>query len=194
MNRGGIVFRTVIVPLNGSKSAEAAIPYAVDQATRYGATLVLMRPVARPECWPAFPQHGGPARQPPVWPAGELAAEERRARAYLAGIAGRYRLGIHTDEVVPIGDSYLRLVAEIGRRPTPLVVVAAGGADRWATAQGELTHRLLRSGVAPILAVQAGAPVPASLASGFFDLEDAKEDVVVSLGAGDAAGSHVAVP
>ena len=187
------MFRTVIVPLNGSESAEAAIPYAVDQATRYGATLVLMQPVARPECWPAFPQRGGPARQPPVWPADELAAEERRARAYLAGVAGRYRLAIGTEAVVPIGDPYLRLVAEIRRRPTPLVVVAAGGADRWATARAELTHRLLRAGVAPILAVQEDAAVPASAAAGLLDLEEARDGAVVSLGAGDAVGSRVPV-
>ena len=120
------MFRTVIVPLNGSASAEAAVPYAVDQASRQGATIVLVRVIARPELSPSLPRRGGPTPQAPIWPADALAVEERRVFAYLDDVARRFQLPADSEAVVPVGDQFLRLVAEIRRRPAPIIVVAHG--------------------------------------------------------------------
>jgi nucleotide-binding universal stress UspA family protein len=40
------MFRTVIVPLDWSPAAEAAVPYTAARASRHGATLALMRVIA----------------------------------------------------------------------------------------------------------------------------------------------------
>ena len=149
------MFRTVIVPLNGSASAEAAVPYAVDQASRQGATIVLVRVIARPELSPSFPRRGGPRPHAPIWPADELAAEERQAYIYLEGVARRFHLPAGSEAVVPVGDPLLRLVAEIRRRPAPMVIVtAAEVAGSAYPAPGGMAHRLLLAGLAPILVVQ----------------------------------------
>ena len=167
------MFRSVIVPLDGSLSAEAAIPYAADQANRHGAALVLVRVVARPELWPGSLDRGGPLRRAPVWPVAEVAAEERQGFAYLNDVARRFGLPDGTVAVVPIGDPCLRLSAVLRRRPAALAVVAERAGGRSAATRGGLVHRLLRSGVAPVLAVRA----------------DGEEGAVASA-VGDVASAH----
>jgi nucleotide-binding universal stress UspA family protein len=152
------MFRTVIVPLNGSAPAEAAVPYAAEQATRDGATLVLVRVLARPELAPGLPRRGGPAPRVPACPADEVATERRQAFAYLDGVVRRFRLPADCEAVVTTGDPILRLVAEIQRRPAPLVVVAGPAVDRPKTlAPDELVRHLLLARVAPVLTVQERA-------------------------------------
>ena len=43
------MFETVIVPLDGSPHAEFAIPYAIDEARRHQAKMVLIHVIPRPE-------------------------------------------------------------------------------------------------------------------------------------------------
>ncbi len=50
------MFRTILVPLDGSIKAEAALPIASQIARRSGASLVLARVVSiATEHWPALP-------------------------------------------------------------------------------------------------------------------------------------------
>jgi nucleotide-binding universal stress UspA family protein len=162
------MFRAVIVPLDGSASAEVAVPYAVDQASRQRATLVLVRVIPRPELLPTLLPRGGPMPRVPIWPADGLAAEERQAGAYLDGVARRFRLVIGSETVVAVGDPFLRLVAEIQRRPAPIVVVSATSVAKPVTpAEGHLVRRILLAGVAPVLAVREQAAVDADVSVGF---------------------------
>lgn len=160
--RGSVLFRTVIVPLNGSAAAEAAIPYAIDQASHHGATLVLVRVIARPELPVALPRLGGPMPHMPIWPADELATDDMKARAYLDGVRRRFRLPVGSEVVITVGDPYQRLVAEIQQRPEPMVVAAAAGGARPAHPEPDgMANRILRAGIAPILVVREGVSVPA---------------------------------
>lgn len=183
------MFRSVIVPLDGSSPAETAIPYAIDQASRHGATLVLVRVTARPELWPAVPCVSGPVRRTPVWPEEELAAEERQGVAYLATVVRRFGLPADTAVVVPTGNPYLRLAAEVRCRAAPLVVVARSGSEPTAT-RSRLVRRLLRGRVAPVLAVRDDQPTEAVAPVGVPAWAEARDDVVTSRLAGDVAGSH----
>src|SRR5688572_20678414 len=161
------MFRTVIVPLDGTASAEAAVPYAADQASRDGATLVLVRVIARPELAPGLPRRGGPVPQAPICPADEMAAEQQQAFAYLDGVARRFRLAGNCEAVVSMGDPVLRLFAETRRRPAPLVVVAAPAVAKPVTlAAGEMARRILLAGIAPVLAVRERAAADGGVSAG----------------------------
>ena len=149
------MFRTIIVPLDGSAHAEAAVPYALAEARDHGAALVLVRVVARPEPCENTIGHGGPAPGPIVWPRAELVAAEGEAVRYLQDVRRRFGLGPGTTMVVMVGEPCRRLVAEIRRHPRPLVVMTTGDPAFSPTPHlSELAHRLLALGLAPVLAVR----------------------------------------
>jgi nucleotide-binding universal stress UspA family protein len=150
-----MMFGTVIVPLDGSREAEQAIPYAWDEANRHGCTLVLIRVVPRPEVPALRGSHGGPASTGPLWAAAELVAAKDNVIAYLEDAVRRHGLPHDTELVIPVGDPFTRLQAEIERRPGPLVVLAADTETGSLTsALNETSRRLLLSGSAPVLRVR----------------------------------------
>ena len=155
------MFGTILVPLDGTAVAEAAVPYAADEALRHGCSLVLVRVIPRPEPPPGHPSHGGPALPPPAWSPAELAQAQQDARAYLESVVRTYGLPPTTELVTVVGDPLTRLLAEIQRRPAPLVVIGVAPHRPF----GETGRRLLLSGAAPVLrvsAVHAGpSPTPA---------------------------------
>lgn len=153
------MFGTVLVPLDGSPDAERAIPYAADEARRHGCALVLVRVIPRPERVPGRVPHGGPLHSTPHWPTAELQAAERSAAEYLRDVIVRHGLAPETETATPIGDPYTRLLAEIQRRPQPLVVLATSGATgSLSQGLGETARRLLLSGAAPVLCVRIDQP------------------------------------
>lgn len=153
------MFGTILVPLDGTAEAEAAVPYAAEEALRHGCPLVLVRVIPRPEPPPGHPSHGGPALQPPAWSPAELAQAQQDAQAYLESVVRKYGLPPTTELVVVIGDPLMRLLAEIQRRPSPLVVLGVAPHRPF----GETGRRLLLSGAAPVLRVSAAptSPTPA---------------------------------
>lgn len=149
------MFATVIVPLDGSTHAEAALPYAVDEARHHDAKLHLVRVVVRPEIAVTGVRHCGPAPQPAQWPAQEIERETAEATSYLFTVKDRYRLHPSTTMSVLVGDPVPRLRAEIRRHPRPLIVLTTGDATTGArTPLSEVARRLLVIGAFPILAVR----------------------------------------
>lgn len=149
------MYETVIVPLDGSAHAEAAVPYAVEEATRHGALLVLLHVLPRPEPASAAASRSGPAPWQPHWPTAEIAAEDSAAHRYLEGVIGRYRLPSETTTRVVVGDPRLRVAAEADRCRRPLVVMTTGDASGGATPSLSLVagHLLVRGSV-PVLGVR----------------------------------------
>lgn len=148
------MFATVIVPLDGSAQAEAALPFAIDETGRHGARLLLVRVLPRPEPCIGTRNHGGPAPVIPHWPPHELAIAERRSITYLRDVCRRFGLGTDTRLIVAVGDPAARLLAETRLHPRPLVVLATDGlADPRSPLSG-LAHRLLTSDAVPVLAVR----------------------------------------
>ena len=107
------MFDTVIVPLDGSPHAEVALPYAIDEARRHGAALVLVHVVPRPEPCTGTARRSGPLPWQGDWPAAEIAPAERAARAYLKGVVRRFGLDPGTKVRVAVGDPGVRLAAEV---------------------------------------------------------------------------------
>ncbi|MEA2598421.1 MAG: hypothetical protein QOF01_4890 [Thermomicrobiales bacterium] len=161
------MFGTVLCPLDGSREAEVAVPYALDEAMRRECGLVLIRVVPRPEFADIRPSRGGPALTGQPSALAEVRGAEEAALVYLRDVVRRYGLPIEAELVAPVGDPYTRLRAEVGRRSRPLVVLAAevGG--------GETARRLFLSGAATVLHVQGerqSAPSDPWSAMGFRPL------------------------
>lgn len=149
------MFSTVIVPLDGSPHAEAAIPYAIDEARRHGADLVLIQIINRPEVCPAPVSHGGPAPTKPAWSAAEIEAETRQAERYLNDVVERYWLGSDTRRIVTVGDPTTRLLAEACTYDEPIVVMTTGdvtGGEK--PPLSERARRLMVAGTVPVMCVR----------------------------------------
>ena len=148
------MFGTVIVPLDGSSHAEIAVPYAVDEARRHGAALVLVRVIPRPEPGPGV-RGSGPAPRQPDWPPHEIAAAEQQARRYLRDVIKRHGLRPETATRVVVGDPRLRLAAEVAHHPSPLLVMTTGDATGGARPPlSTVAGSLMVGGVVPVLGVR----------------------------------------
>jgi nucleotide-binding universal stress UspA family protein len=159
------MFETVIIPLDGAAHAEFALPYGREEAFRHAARVVLIHVVPRPELPPTPIAHGGPAPSRPVWPAAELADEERSWLAYLEGVRERFGLPENVRTVVAVGDPVRHILAEARKHPRPLIVVTTGDAAAgvWPPLS-EVARRLMVAGGVPVLAVREPAPQTRRLA------------------------------
>ena len=153
------MFETVIVPLDGSPHAEVALPYAIEEAGRHGATIVLIHVIPRPEPCTSPVRRSGPLPWQGEWPFDELEGAKRKADAYLRGVVARYGLAPDTPLCVAVGDPGVRVAAEAARRPRPLVVMLSGDRTRDAHPPLSLvTSRLLVAGAVPVLSIRYPPP------------------------------------
>jgi nucleotide-binding universal stress UspA family protein len=152
------MFRTIIVPLDGTGAAEAAVPYAAEEAQRHGAQLVVLQVISQPES--SREARGGPLPIVYVYPEEARDCPHNLARRYLCSVVDRYQLEMKTIISIDIGDPYLRLEAAIERYPAPLVVMAvpAPSRDRTSVLAASLAG-LLRETPAPMLVVRGSRPI-----------------------------------
>jgi nucleotide-binding universal stress UspA family protein len=149
------MFDTVIVPLDGSTHAEFALPYAVEEAVRHGARIVLVHVVPRPEPCAVAVLHGGPAPLIPVWPPTQLECEEREWLAYLEGVRKRFGLRTDAPAVVAVGDPTRRVLDEAGKHTHPLIVMTTGDATAASRPPlSEFARRLMVAGGVSVLGVR----------------------------------------
>lgn len=149
------MFETVIVPLDGSPHAECAIPYALDEARRHRATLVLIHVIPRPEPCTSTARRSGPLPWQGEWSEQDIEPARRTADAYLRDVVTRYALDPGTTLCVAIGDPGVRVAAEAARHPKPLVVMLTGDCTREACPPLSLvTSYLLIAGAVPVLGIR----------------------------------------
>jgi nucleotide-binding universal stress UspA family protein len=154
------MFRTIIVPLDGIETAEAAVPYAAEEAQRHNARLVLLRVVPQPEMTHEHLTHGGPLPIVYAYPEDERDCLLDHAQAYLRTVVQRYRLDDEPIISVRCGDPYLRLKSAIEHYPAPLVVIASPASSRGrAPVLADTLNGLLREGPAPVLVIRGAQPV-----------------------------------
>ncbi len=151
-------WRSVIVPLDGSLVAEAALPVAVDMAQRSGAIVHLLYLPA-------------PAPLVPVWGAADPAQMES-AQAYVGGLAaslGRSGPPCLT-AVAPAGDPVEGVVAYARAADADFVVLATHGHGAFGRAWiGSFAQELLPTLPIPLLVVRPEAPPPPA-AGGFRNI------------------------
>jgi nucleotide-binding universal stress UspA family protein len=153
------MFETVIVPLDGSPHAELAIPYAVDEARRHQAKLVLIHVIPRPEPCMCPVRRSGPVPWQGEWPFEELDTAKRNAEAYLRDVVTCFRLDPRTRLCVAVGDPGVRVAAEAKRHERPLVVMLTGDRTRDASPPLSLVTRYqLIAGAVPVLGIRQPPP------------------------------------
>ncbi len=133
--------RTIMVPLDGSTRAEAAIPTAASLATDLGAQVHFVRVVERPLAMEDMTGY-------------LLAAAEEEAQLYLAKMAAEYsELAPHTFVLTGVPADALRAYIQV--QGMDLVVLTShgyGGLVR--TAMGSIADRVI-GGAAPVLVLRS---------------------------------------
>jgi nucleotide-binding universal stress UspA family protein len=153
------MFETVIVPLDDSPHAEFAIPYAIDEARRHQAKLVLIHVIPRPEPCISPMRRSGPVPWQGEWPFEELDSAKRGAQAYLLDVVSRFALDPGTTLCVAVGDPGVRVAEEAMRHERPLVVMLTGDRTRDARPPLSLVARyLLIAGTVPVLGIRQPPP------------------------------------
>jgi nucleotide-binding universal stress UspA family protein len=144
------MYKRILVPLDGSKLAEQALPHAAIQAGQFGAEIILLMVL-------------GPLSETSM--AGRRAvrhAEEASARLaqdYLEGAAAGLReqgLPVQTETVE--GKPYLEIIRFAEEKGIDLIVMSTrghSGLSRWLL--GSVTDRVVRGATVPLLLVQCQA-------------------------------------
>jgi nucleotide-binding universal stress UspA family protein len=136
--------RTILLPLDGSAAGEAALPLATALAARFGARLLLVRPV-HSRVLPS--QDAGAAR------AARLATARDYLRQVAYDIRSRYSC-IKVGTVTPLGLPAEAILDEANLQHTDLIVTASRGDDD--AEQDRLGHTaesVARRALAPVLIV-----------------------------------------
>lgn len=152
--------RSIIVPLDGSRLAEAALPHAEALASKLGMDIVLTRAVERPRLFAsASPSTTGPASVPVPRVAEATNAVEREAQDYLdrwtsallvKGLRARWELrhGPPAGEIV-------RLAGSLAGSIVAMTTHGRSGVGRWLL--GSITNKVVRACDRPILLVHPEA-------------------------------------
>ncbi len=163
--------RTVLAAHDGSAAADAVLPAAALLARLYDAPVVVVRVLETMQ--PFY----DPLRGEVVWlsddePRLELPAEELLARP-LAALAAQ---GTAARAVVRLGRAVDELVAEAGRWPEPVLVLASHGRGGLGRAVlGSVTDRVVRRAPCPVLVVRAGGAALERLAHLVVPLDGSPE-------------------
>jgi nucleotide-binding universal stress UspA family protein len=161
------MYRRIVVPLDGSKLAEAALPQAIDLARLTGAPIHLVRVVdfTRLEQYGPYALALEYSGVEPV-----LSDEHAAALAYLREVRERLKgEDLYANTEVREGRVAREVVAAL--RPGDIVVMAShgrGGLSRWLL--GSVAEDVLRHATVPVLLVKADAAAVA--ANGRFATAD----------------------
>jgi nucleotide-binding universal stress UspA family protein len=141
------MYQRILVPLDGSKLAEQALPHAAVHAEQVGAEVVLLK-VLGPLPEPSMAGRG------PVLRAEEASA--RLAEAYLEGVAvGLREQGIPVQIETVEGKPYVKIIRFAEEKEIDLIVMSTrghSGLSRWLL--GSVTDRVVRGTTVPLLLVQ----------------------------------------
>jgi nucleotide-binding universal stress UspA family protein len=148
-----VMYKRILVPLDGSKLAEQAIPHAATLAEQFGAEIVLLKVL-------------GPLPDPSMAGRGVVrsaeAASAQLARDYLEVVAANLR-----DQAIPTqtgtieGKPYIEIVRFAENHEIDLIVMSTrgySGLSRWLL--GSVADRVVRGATIPLLLVQVRDDAP----------------------------------
>jgi nucleotide-binding universal stress UspA family protein len=116
------MYKTILVPLDGSKRAEAILPHVEELASRYEAKVVFVR-VVEP-----IPYVMAPEGMPIVLHEQELRQRGKDAEAYLAARQGEFRQkGIEAQSSVLQGPVVEAIIDAAEREGADLIAMASHG-------------------------------------------------------------------
>jgi nucleotide-binding universal stress UspA family protein len=115
------MYKTILVPLDGSKLAETALPHAESLATQYGATLILLTVVSAPPIAGREPSDIGLFQQ-------NMDDLRKEAERYLKGLKGEFReKRIEVEIRVGLDPVVAEIVHTAEERAVDLVIIASHG-------------------------------------------------------------------
>jgi nucleotide-binding universal stress UspA family protein len=146
------MFRRLLVTLDGSRGAEAVIPYAVELASRTSANLTLLRVVNTTVANQVKPSERGAIGRPHSF---EAAREqfEREALEYLEKQSQKVRhFGVDVDVLVRSGDPSVEILAAAREAVADTIAMATHsrrGIDR--LMMGSVAERVVHGSNVPVL-------------------------------------------
>jgi len=163
------VYEKILVPLDGSKLAESALPYVEQIAQRCDTKeVVLVSVTERVKGERAIPEYGYPGTPRPETPIPEhvegvrevpvgVGKMQRQAERYLNRIAKRLQAkGVKVSTEVLLGDPAEEIVIYAELNKVDLIVMSShgrSGISRWA--HGSVADRVFRSVNVPVLMARA---------------------------------------
>jgi nucleotide-binding universal stress UspA family protein len=142
------MFQKILVCLDGSKLAEQILPYAAEQAARFGSSLVLFQVVSLA----SVPTPTGIESVPVAVPSDQLADVEAAARDYLNGLALPLRdKGVKLQCVTMVGHPAESIVSYAEENKFDLVAIATHGRSG--------LRRLVFGSVADYVIRKSGLPI-----------------------------------
>ena len=151
------MFKKILVPLDGSKLAEKALPYAESLAQKYEAELILVWVLQRPMLVPL--DYGG------TLPALEIinAQEDQAATQYLEHLQAQLRQrGIRARMAVLESASVADAIIEMANREKADVIVKTthgrSGPSRWIF--GNVALKVLQEAACPVFLVRVSGDDP----------------------------------
>jgi nucleotide-binding universal stress UspA family protein len=142
-------YRHVLLPLDGSEAAEAALPDAASLAISNGARVTLLHVVP-----PALVEIYAAAKAIPA--GGEEDSRRDAAQSYLASMRRRLEaMGIEARPAVTVGDAADSVIAYASEHGVDLVVMATHGRSGWKRwVLGSVAEKVLRGAAQPVLLVR----------------------------------------
>jgi nucleotide-binding universal stress UspA family protein len=142
------MYKRILVPLDGSRLAEQALPHASIHAAQFGAKIQLIKVL-------------GPLQEPSMAGRGAVrnaeAATAQLAHDYLEGIAtGLREQGLMAQAIVTEGRPYVEIIRFAEEKEIDLIVMSTrghSGLSRWLL--GSVADRVVRGATVPLLLVQA---------------------------------------
>jgi nucleotide-binding universal stress UspA family protein len=155
------MFQRILVPLDGSKRAECALPVAARIARASQGSIVLLRVVAIPGRYEPY-LYGSFLSQSPIFLQEVLDLEIVKAKEYLADVAQLPVLaGLATETEVLSGMTEPVIEISTRERHVDLVVMCSHGYTgfkRWVL--GSLAQKLARHSPVPVLVLHEGGTLP----------------------------------
>ncbi|GAB4158078.1 MAG: universal stress protein [Candidatus Promineifilaceae bacterium] len=152
------MFNHILVPLDGSKLAETALPVALEVAQKFNSEITLLRVVLPPH---VVTHTAGAAYASLITGLREIAFEE--AESYLKAQQNALRQqGHRVHSKIADGEPVADIILDVAENmPVDLIVMCThgrSGISRWVF--GSVADRILRQAAMPILLVRA-QPIPA---------------------------------
>ncbi|MEM7344155.1 MAG: universal stress protein [Chloroflexota bacterium] len=144
-------YRHILVPLDGSELAEAALPDAFRLARLMGADVTLLQSIYLVD--PRF----GASPTYPIYLGHHLERERKVANRYLNDVIGRFDTeDIEVRTVVSLGSAADAILGYAYNNPVDVIMMSTHGRtglDRWV--YGSVTNKVLRNANKPVLLVRS---------------------------------------
>jgi nucleotide-binding universal stress UspA family protein len=182
------MFKHLLVPLDGSRLAEAALPAAAYLAESLGARVTLVHAIEQ--------------RAPQEVHGEHHLADPDEAEAYLQEVAGRaFPAGVpvdwhvHTTEVSDVADSLIEHTTELGPDLIVMCTHGRGGLRSWLW--GSIAQQVIARGTTPVLLIQpdsSGQTLPFTCKRLLVPLDgnpEHEQGLVVAVGLAQVCGAEL---